>query len=144
MGQIYLPDELKWVHSYMWAVDIESNAKHEREDYRGRLLPHLRENFEPDENGNHYWEFDQPILASNGHTYKGLMARRRVSEYTNNERVYELINKYNLADRCLNKKIVIEIDLDELYAANQEGIIPDDEIESIIEIEEGYSLIRVE
>lgn len=140
---ITVPDNVRWVLGYFYSLDQENDFKAAREKYRNLIKPYLIDNFEPDERGNYLWEFEAPIAAPDGARYKGIMARRSVSEYTDEDKAIELIRKYGLEDRCLNEITSVEIDMAELLAANEEGIISDDEIDSLIEIQESYSLIRV-
>lgn len=140
---VSIPAEMQWVHLYMLAADEEAKAKKQQTKYRDLLKPYLMDNVDEDERGNFSWVFDSPIASSTGTVYTGVMAQRRVSEYVNEDRAKELIDLYNLGDRCIKQVITYEIDYDELYAANQEGIIPDDAIDSIIETDVSYALVRV-
>lgn len=141
-GATILPQEMRWVHRYLFASDTESEAKTERENLRKLLKPYLLENMEPDERGNFTWNFDRPISTPSG-TYRGIMAQRRVSEFTDEEKARELIRAHGLETRCINEIVYEEVDLDELYAANQEGLVSDEEIDSIIYSEESFFLVKV-
>jgi hypothetical protein len=137
-----VPESLRLAHLYLLAAsDADTHAKR-RTQYRDVIKPWIMDNTEPDEDGNYFYEFPDPVNVD-GNWYKGLMAQRRASELVNEERTRELINKYDLIDRCIRVVTVSEVDYDESYAANQEGIIPDEEIDSIIEIEESYALVKV-
>lgn len=141
-GASLLPLEMKWVHQYFLASDEEANVKERREQFRNLLKPFLMENMEPDEKGNYTWEFDKPLTTQSG-TYRGIMAQRRVSEFTDEDKARELIRAHGLETRCINEIIFEEVDLDELYAANQEGIVSDEEIDEIVYSEESYFLVKV-
>lgn len=138
-----VPEPLKWAHLYLNALEGEAQFKKYREQYRKQLLPWLKES-EPDEDGNYYYEFPDPLHIGDDRTeYKGLKAQRRVSELINENVAQELIMKHDLGSRCIKEVVSYVIDYDELYACNQEGIISDEEIDSIIETEETFALVKV-
>lgn len=132
---------LREAHQYLLTLKDEQDHKKRREVLRDSLKSWLI-NMEPDESGNYIYEFPKPVCIDDT-WYTGIMAQRRVSEYTNEDRAKELIAKYGLESRCLEQVVTVEINLDELYGANQEGILSDEEIDSIIDTEENYSLIKV-
>lgn len=137
-----IPESLKWAHLYLMATHDEAQSKKQREELRDKLRPWLTESFEADEDGNYFYEFPKPINLD-GIWYTGLMAQRRVSEFVDDERANTLIYKYGLANRCLRRVETFVIDYDELYAANQEGIVPDEDIDSIIDYDVNYALVKV-
>lgn len=137
-----VPQEERWAHEYLFHSHVEETSKAERSTLRGKILPFLEESGEPDENGNLTWEFPEPVSIE-GKKFRGLMLQRRVSEYTDEDKALELIYKHDLQRRCIKERIVEDVDLDELYAANQEGIVSDDEIDSIIETTESWALTKV-
>jgi hypothetical protein len=102
----------------------------------------LLQALEKDEEGHYFYEFPAPIYLDDT-TYSGLMAQRRVSEYIDDSKAWDVITRHSLEDRCFKTVTTIEIDYDELYACNQEGIISDEEIDSILETDETYALIKV-
>jgi hypothetical protein len=138
-----VPPEMRWVHQYFLASDTEAEVKASREKFRSLLKPYLMDNMEPDDRGNYLWEFDNPLTSVSGTVYSGIMAQRRITEYTDEEIARDLIKKHSLEDRCINKIVVEQVDYNELYAANQEGLISDEEIDSILYTEEAYSLVKV-
>lgn len=137
-----LPEPLRLSHLYLLSAHDEAELKKRREDARSFLLPWLKDSFDPDENGCYLYEFPDPI-SIDGVSYRGLMAQRRVSEFVNEEKARELIAQHHEEDRCLYPVTTFEVDYDALYALNQEGIISDEEIDSIIEPQESYALVRV-
>lgn len=132
-----LPEELKKAHLYLLFSSEEAEKKSKKETLRKELLPWLQ-TLEQDEDGNYFYEFPDPILE-----YKGLKAQRRVSEYANEEKARELIIRHALEDRCIEVVTDTVVDYDELYACNQEGIISDEEIDSIIEVDVTYALVKI-
>lgn len=132
---------MKLVHGYLYSHHEETKIKKLREDYRNNLRDIIMSG-DTDDKGNYNYEFPEPLCIDNV-WYTGLQMQRRVSEYVDEDTARALISKHSLNDRCIRVIQVEELDLDELYAANQEGIISDDEIDSIIEADETYSLIRI-
>lgn len=133
--------ELKYAHRYLYTAEEESRLVQAKKEARDYLMPAIRELGEPDENGNIIWYFDEPLHL--GETYSGLMLQRRVSEYTDEEKVREIIAKHGLEDRCIRKVVTYEVDLDEVFACNQEDVISDEEIDSMIVVNENWALVKV-
>jgi hypothetical protein len=136
-----VPKELRLAHLYLIASMDEARLKSKREALRKELMP-LLQAFDPDEDGHYLYEFPAPIYLDDI-VYSGLMAQRRVSEYIDDSKAWDVITRHGLADRCIKTVTITEIDYDELYAANQEGIIPDEEIDSILETDETYALVKI-
>jgi hypothetical protein len=136
-------EQIRWALDYIASTYDKDQADSHVADLKSRIKPYIMENGEPDENGNFIWEFEKPMFPGGDTGYSGLMAQRRVSEYINEDTVYALIDKYQAHDRCIKTVVVQELDVDELYAMNQEGIIPDEEIDSILEITETYALVKM-
>lgn len=137
----YVNSTMKLVHGYLYSHSEESKVKKLREDYRNQLKTIIMDS-DPDDKGNHNYWFEEPLCIENV-WYTGLQMQRRVSEYLDEDSAWELIKAKGLYDRCVKQTVVEEIDLDELYAANQEGLISDAEIDNIIETDETYSLVRI-
>lgn len=136
-----MDEALKQAHRYLYSSEEEARIVKTKNTARDYLKRELNSLGEPDENGNIIWYFDDPLNL--GEIYKGLMLQRRVSEYTDEDKAIELVNKYDLGDRCIKTRVVYDLDLDELYACNQEGIISDEEIDDIIVVNETWALIKV-
>ena len=144
MAELTVPSEqIRWALDYIVSTYNKDQVDNHVTGLKQLIKPYIMENGVPDENGNYIWEFEKPIAAGEDTRYSGLMAQRRVSEYINEDTVIALINKYQAHDRCIKTVEVQELDIDELYAMNQEGIIPDDEIDSILELTETYALVKM-
>jgi hypothetical protein len=137
-----LPREIKWCMQYLMQAHNEKISKERRTDLRDKLLDFILSNGEPDENGNIIWEFPR-LIDFDASMLKGMMAQRRVSEFLNEEKARELIEKHHLEADCIKVEFVETIDYDELFAANQKGIISDEELDEIIEISESYALTKI-
>jgi hypothetical protein len=137
-----IDEPLKMAHSYLFALAEESKAKKSREQARDWLKDYILDNCEQDENGNYLYEF--PDAITDGTNFiRGLSAQRRKSEYVIDEKARELIYSHQAEDRCLRKVVTYEVDYDELYALNQEGILSDEEIDSILETDVSYAVTKI-
>jgi hypothetical protein len=132
---------------YMYHAD---NALHQgelRSEARDYLEQYIREHGIPDENGHIVWEFDVPVTVDDHKhglvTYSGLKLQRRVSEYMDEEKAMEIIDKYSLWAECTEEEIVRHVDYDALYAQNQLGVISDEEIDSLLSFDVSYALTKV-
>lgn len=101
-----------------------------------------------DENGHRYYDFPEPVTID-GKTYKGLRNQRTVSAFVDEDKVREFFDGTYMGDpdptlseaertrRALMKQQVWkpvttwEWDYEELYRLNQQGILTDDEIDSL-------------
>ena len=137
-----VPEELKLAHLYLVSSSDATQVGRQRDEYRDKLKPWIMESFNPDSDGNYYYEFPKPIQID-GIWYTGLKVQRRVSEYIDDDKAIEIINSHGLHDRCLIKKVTYDVNYDQFYAANQEGKISDDEVDSIIDFEESFALVKV-
>lgn len=137
-----IDNALQASHLYFKYLRDEQEAKKNREKHRDFLKKYITENCDADEDGNLTYEFPAPMNIDDM-WYRGLQNQRRVREWVDEEEAKKLVYLHNLQFRCLKKVTTWELDLDELYAANQEGIISDDEIDSIIEMDETWALVKI-
>jgi hypothetical protein len=129
--------------SYLYHSDeVAKHAigKNEASEY---IKANIRDLGEPDENGNIVWTFDNPLITDETGQYLGFKLQRRVSEYVDDEKARTIIENHDLDRRCIRIIEVAEIDYDEMYAANQQGIISDEEIDSIISADETWALVKM-
>lgn len=129
--------------SYLYHSDEVAQHTARKNEASEYIKSNIRDLGEPDENGNIVWTFDNPLTTDDAGQYLGFKLQRRVSEYTDDERAMEILEEHGLGPRCVRYITVAEIDYDEMYAANQEGVISDDEIDSIISIDETWALVKV-
>jgi hypothetical protein len=134
-------DPIRAVHDFLYSSEEEVRIVERKNSARDYLKKELLSLGTEDETGSILWEFDNPLSLKD--TYTGLKLQRRVSESLNDDRALEIIRKYDLEDRCIIEVVTEEIDYDELYAANQERLVADDEIDSIIESTVTYALVKV-
>jgi len=132
----------RWALEYLITSYDESNLKERRETLRDDLKEWIIENCEPDENGNHSYYFDDPVIMGSKKIY-GLQAQRRTSEYVNEDRAFNVAEDYGVLDKVTYTVTTEELDLEQMYILNQTGKIPDDAIDSIIEIKEYFALTQL-
>ena len=120
----------------------EAILKKKRESLRDDLKEWILSNGEQDENGNYLYYFDNPIQLDNSEI-RGLYAQRRTSEFVNEDRAYNIADKYNVRDQVTYSVTTEELDLDAMYVLNQQGVISDEDMDSILEIQESYALAKI-
>jgi hypothetical protein len=133
-------DHQRWALSYILVTHDEVKIKQDRENLRDSLKQWIMDNCEPDENGSYRWELDEPITPDGDEWVTGFEVQRRVSEFIDEQKADALVKKYGLEDSCY--QTVTEIDFDALYAANQRGIITDEEIDDMLSYNETYALLK--
>lgn len=136
-------DQIRWSLDYILTNYDENNLKSKRLELRDKLYEFITDNGVPDENGNLIFEFEQPMTVDGDEWYTGLMLQRRVSEFVDDDIARQVVVKYGLGPRCIKTVTIEEIDYDELYACNQEGLVPDEDIDSILSTEESWALVRM-
>ena len=135
-------EHIRWALEYIVTSYDESKLKERKESLRDNLKEWLIENCEPDENGNYTYYFDKPIILDDKQV-TGLQAQRRVSEFVNEDRAFNVAEKYGVLDKVTYTVTTEELDLDQMYVLNQTGEIPDEDIDSIIEIKEYFALMQL-
>lgn len=136
-----IDDPYAAAHQYFYYQEREAEAVKKKNECRDYLKDYIRREGEPDENGNIIWYFNTPI--DTGKPYYGLKLERRVSEYTDEDIAADIVISKGLRARCIWEETVQHLDLDEIYACNQEGLITDDEIDSMIVVSETFALVKV-
>jgi len=137
-----IEEQQRWALEYLVTAHDEQQIKQRRESLRGSLKEWILDNCEPDENGHKIYYFPKPVIMDDKEV-RGLMAQRRVSEFVNEDKAYELVYKYNLQSSCVEEVVTEELNMDALYAANQMGIVSDDEIDDLLEQKESWALVQL-
>ena len=135
-------EQHRWALEYIVTSYDENKLKARRESLRDSLKEWIIDNCEPDENGNFTYYFPKPVIMDDK-TVTGLQAQRRVSEFVNEDRAFNVAEEYGVLDKVTYTVTTEELDLDQMYALNQLGEIPDDAIDSIIELKEHYALMQL-
>lgn len=137
--------QVRWALDYLVAAyDKDATDRHVSE-LKDLIKPYILGNGIPDENGNYIWEFDKPVIYDEGTLVTGLMAQRRVSEFVNEDKAWEVVEKYgdDVRYQCVDEIVTHEINLDRMYALNQQGIISDEDMDSILETSETFALVKM-
>jgi hypothetical protein len=134
-------EQMRWALRYIAETMDYDDLKLHIDAGKRNLKDWILDNCEQDESGNYMWDFGKPVAGENDTSYRGLMLQRRVSEFIDEDKADEIICNHNLQDRCYTTIEVI--DFDQLYACNQEGIVSDEEIDSILSYNETFALIKV-
>lgn len=134
-------EQMRWALRYIAETMDYDQLKTRIDTSKRDLKDWILDNCEQDESGNYIWDFDKPVIGDNDYSYRGLMLQRRVSEFIDEDKADEIIQAHNLQDRCYTTIEVI--DFDQLYACNQEGVVSDEEIDSILSFNETFALIKV-
>jgi hypothetical protein len=134
-------NQVQWALDYILTTYDEDNLKKKRSELRSSIYDFIMDNGEPDEDGNLIYKFDKPMTIDDNTWFSGFMLQRRISEFVDEDKAMAIIEKYGLQDTCIYMTPVI--DYDNLYAANQKGIIPDKEIDELLEQEETWALIKM-
>src|SRR5579862_4547720 len=127
----------RWALEYLITSYDENKLKERRESLRDSLKEWIIANCEPDENGNFTYQFEKPVMLDDKQVY-GLQAQRRVSEFVNEDRAFNVAEQYGVLDKVTYEVVTEELDLDQMYILNQTGELPDEAIDSIIEIKEYF------
>jgi hypothetical protein len=134
-------EQMRWALRYIAETMDYDQLKTRIDTSKRDLKDWILDNCEQDESGNYVWDFDKPVIGDKDDSYRGLMLQRRVSEFIDEDKADEIIQAHNLQDRCYTTIEVI--DFDQLYACNQEGVVSDEEIDSILSFNETFALIKV-
>lgn len=135
-------EQVRWALEFIVTSYDEANLKQRREGLRDQLKEWIITNVEPDENGNYNYYFERPVNMD-GKIINGLQAQRRVSEFVNEDRAFNVAEQYGVLDKVTYTVTTEELDLDQMYVLNQQGAIPDDAIDSILEVKEYYALMQL-
>lgn len=118
-----------------WCV-ISARARQFKEaadDIRPRLLAHAEDHGEETFNGHLTVEMASPFTVPGGDTHSGFTSEKRVSRRLNTERIEILGEEKGLTDRFFRTETIKVLDETGLYGAHQEGLITDEELDSLID-----------
>lgn len=128
----------RWALEYIVTAYDESRLKKRKEELRRKLVTWITENCDEDDDGNFIWQFGKPLILDNENV-SGLMLKKLTTEVVDESKAWDLMVKYNAQDRCMTETL----DADQLFAMHSEGYISDEDIESIFDCKESYSLVRM-
>jgi hypothetical protein len=97
---------------------------------RDEVSAHVDATGEVDEKGSKFWKLDPPI-EFNGQKFTEVKRERRVSQSIDEEKVEALVTAKGIRDRVFKQVTQEVLDQDELYVLNQEGVLSDEELDSL-------------
>jgi hypothetical protein len=100
------------------------------------LTQHVKEHGETDDKGHRTYTLPSP-LDYGGKQYVGFQQQRRVSQSFDTEVAEKILKDKDLWDRAT--VVVREIDQNEVYVLNQEGLLTDDELDSMFAERETFA-----
>lgn len=140
-----VPAYLRQVQTFLTARDSENRHKRTREQSRDWLKKFLQAEGYTDGSGHQCFDFEQPLVIG-GTRYTGLQNRRNQGKpVLDEDKAFDLLFDKHLNERAIVHVEYDEVDQNELAVLNQEGLITDDELDSLmIRPEPTYSLFPVE
>lgn len=130
------------VNGFLYNRAEQENTARLRDNYKFSLREWLMQDGEVDENGHRWLHFDDPLTIG-GKTWRGICAQRRLSPSIDMDATEALAKAKGLYDEVFPVVSVRQFDEDALYAANQRGLISDEELDALIEENETYAIVPV-
>ena len=138
--------EMREAQSFLYYRLEESKAKQKKEASRDYLKDLMMSDEELDDgSGNRIILFDPPLFID-GKTYRGISARAsKPRTFLNVDRAFEYADNHDLRDDLVEVTVVENIDQNALAVLNQEGVIPDEDLYGLYDIDEPrWSIYAVE
>lgn len=125
-----------------WAV-VSARAKELKgraDNLRIELLAFAADHGEETSKGHRNVELQEPFTLPDGETFSGFTREKRESRRVSIERTESLGVEKGLTNRLFRQETITVLDEDELYACHQEGLISDEELESLIDTSTTHAL----
>lgn len=129
---------------YLTNRSMRERAEYHESQLKGRLMTYLQTDGDPQPDGHRSIELEEPLPYTQyrgGHPVAkkvtGIERKCRVSVGLNEERTMALLKKLGLLDRCT--VLVMEVDEDEVLAANYEGAITDEQLKALYDESESFA-----
>jgi hypothetical protein len=136
----------KAVHDFLYQRDAETFAatmkNRGRDSLREYIMDEEHDDVRIDESGHRYLDLPDPLTFS-GVTYTAICAQRRLSSSIDLDKTETLARELGLFDAVFPIVEVREFDEDALYAANQRGLVSDEQLDSLISEQETYAIVPV-
>lgn len=116
--------------------DEEKTTKFRLDSLKKELTQWVAEHGETDDKGHRNFVLPAP-LDYDGKAYTGFQQQRRVSQSFDTEVAEKLLKDKDLWERAT--VVVREIDQNEVYVLNQEGLLTDDELDSLFAERETFA-----
>lgn len=117
----------------------EKQVKERKETLRDSIKQWMQNNAEVDHDGHQWFELPEPMTIGK-ETFTHLKNEKKVSTFINEQRLVELAQSKDVEDRVVKWQMVMMVDQDEIYVLNQEGIISDEELDSLFDENVVYAL----
>lgn len=130
------------VHGFLHNRAEESAVAEAKTRYRDALRVFLLQEGREDENGHRHLDFAAP-LSVGGKSWSGITAQRRISPSIDLTRTEELVRAKGLYDTVWPVVSRREFDENALYIANQQGLISDSELDSLITENVTWAIVPV-
>jgi len=129
--------QMREAQTFLYYRLEEAKAKAKKDASRDWLKTMLMENEELDDgSGNRIILFDPPLFID-GKSYRGISARAsKPRTYLNIDRAYEYADNHNLRDDLIVVITTEDIDQNALAVLNQDGVIPDEDLYSLYDVED--------
>jgi hypothetical protein len=136
------PDSMtRLAHLFVYNRYQESKVRHDKETARDAIKDYLMndENARIDEYGHRYLDLSAPIPDGDA-LVTAIRATRNVSASIDLDLAAILLREKDLYDRVFKRVVTREFDENELYALNQQGLVSDEELDSMIIENVTYSI----
>jgi hypothetical protein len=121
------------------AIKFEVTSLTDRQNVlKKELLAEVERHGEVDEKGSQFLELDEPVVI-HGQTFRSLKRERRATPVFLQEDAEALLEKKGLLDRVMKEVTTVVFDQDELYLLHQEGLISEEEIDSLFTENESWA-----
>lgn len=130
------------VNGFLYNRSENERTGKERDGYRNALRDWLMTDGREDENGHRYLDFEDDLTIGD-RTYKAICAQRRLSSSIDLDATEELVKAKGLYDTVFPVVEIRQFNEDALYAANQRGLLSDEELDSLITETETFAIVPV-
>lgn len=142
-----------WLVQFLMLKTEADRIGKRRDELKKRLTEVIEEEGYTDEKGSLYLDLDEPVEGADGKTYEVLKWERRVSRSLNMDKGEALVlsktyidkadrQEYPLSKRCI--VMVPMLDEEEVLKAYYDGIITEEEIDSIFDDRETFAFKPME
>lgn len=114
--------------------------KNRQDKLRDELMTVVQSDGEPDDKGNVFLPLPTEVEVG-GKKYGNLKAERRASSVFMEDKAEELLSGKGLLERA--QKTIVVLDHDEVYLMHQEGLITEEEIDSLFQEKVTYAFVPV-
>jgi hypothetical protein len=139
-----VPGWVRAAHQFLFYRDEQASAEKSRGQFAATLKSYIFEEGEETPEGHLEVLFPEPLNIG-GVRYLGLRNQRtNPAPLLDEDRAQELLDQLGLRDRVAEEVTVTQWNWDELYVLNQQGLITDEQLDSLFdEPEPKWSLVVI-